>query len=82
MSAVDQDGEFHLGGSAVVGKSVESGADRATGKKNVIDEDDVRSVYWKRDIAFLEFRVRVEVLEIVAVEGDIEDSELKFAIVG
>ena len=82
VAAVDQNGELHLGRAPVVGERIESGADGAAGEEDVVHENDVGAIDGERDVAFLELRVRVKVLEIVAVERDVEDAEAEFAVVG
>jgi hypothetical protein len=81
MAAIDQYGELDLAGAAVVRNGIERGADGPAGEKNVIDEDDGGIIEWYIDLAALEFRVFAEMAEVIAVERDIEDAEVDFAII-
>ena len=78
MAAVDEHGELDLGRAAVIGKGVERGADGTAGEKHVVHEDDVRAVHGEGNVAFLDGGVFAEVLEVVAIERNIEHAEREF----
>jgi hypothetical protein len=44
VAAIDEDGEFDLGGAAVIKELVEGGFDGATGEENVVDKNDAGAV--------------------------------------
>ncbi len=76
VAAVDEDGEFDLGGAAVIEKLVEGGLDGAAGEEDVVDEDDDGAVdVGGEDGGGELFRDRVAA-DIVAVKGDVEGAGL------
>ena len=81
MAAVDERRQLDLGRAPVVGQRIERGTDGAAREEHVVHEDDVRAVNREAYVAFLKRRVRVEVLEIVAIQRDIERAEGELPIV-
>ena len=71
-AAVDEDGEFDFGGTAVVEEFIEGGFDGATGKKDIVDENDGSAVDVGRDVRGGEFFRDWVAQDVVAVEGDID----------
>ena len=65
-------GETDHTGSPVVGQRVESGANRPSGRKHIIDKDDARIVHIERDDGFTDQRQRAALAEVVTVKGDVE----------
>lgn len=80
MSSVDEDSQLDLPRSAVVRKRVKGGADGPPGEKNIIDEDQMRTLDFERDVALLKLWILVQMLVVIAIERDIENSESKLAI--
>ena len=48
VAAVDEDGEFDFGGSAIIGERIERGADGSACEKHIIDQDDMCAVDGER----------------------------------
>src|ERR1700757_1892310 len=75
MATIDQNAELHAARTAVGEECVEGGADRTTGKENIVDEDDVFVFDVDSKIRFLYDRSRSEGGQIVTVEGDVESAD-------
>jgi hypothetical protein len=82
VSAVDKDGKLNAGGAAVVDEFVECGADRASGEKDIVKEDDVGAFNREGEVRPADGGDGAEVVEVVAVEGDIEGAERGVASAG
>ena len=82
VSTVDEDGKLDAGGTAVVDEFVEGGADGAAGEKDIVKEDDVRSLDREGKVGAADGSNRAKVVEVVAVEGDIEGAERGLASAG
>lgn len=74
-ATVDEDGEFDLGGAAVVEEFVEGGFDGAAGKEDVVDEDHGGAVDVGRDVGGGEFLRDGMTEDVVAVEGDVDGAD-------
>lgn len=82
VPAVDEDGEFDFGGTAVVEQFIERGFDGAARKKHIVDEDDRGAIYVGGEDGWGElFRYGVAA-DIVAVKGDVEDARFRAELSG
>ena len=75
MTPVDQDREFHLGGPPVIKERVKSGPDGSSGKDDVIHQNNVSPVDRKIDFAALQGGVAAQVLVVIAVKRNIQDTQ-------
>ena len=73
-AAVDQDGELDFSRPAEIHELVERGTDRASGVKNVVDENDVLTVDVVVELGAIDDRIRSDGRKIVAIKRDIEDA--------
>src|ERR687888_208840 len=81
VAAVDEHGELHARGPAVVEEGVDRGPDRAPRVEHVVDEDDRAALERELELRGADDRLRVERrlaaahLDVVAVEGDVDRAE-------
>ena len=72
VAAIDQDGEFDLGGAAVIKELVEGGFDGATGEENVVDKNDAGAVDVGRQNGGRKFFRDGIAADVVAVKRDVD----------
>ncbi len=82
VAPVDKDGEFDLGGAAVVEEFVEGGFDGAAGEEDVVDEDDVGAVDVGGEDGGRELLGDGVAADVVAVERDVDDAGDRFELGG
>ena len=78
-SAVDEDGEFDLGGAAVVEELVEGGLHGAAGLEDVVDQDDRCAGDVDRDDGGRELLGDRIAADVVAMEGYVDDAGARAA---
>ncbi len=75
MPAVDQDRELDRLRAAEVDQRVHRRADGAAGEEHVVDQQDAATLDGEGDVGALDARRLQAAVEIVAIEGDVDDAE-------
>ena len=75
MSAINEDCEFDTCRSAVIENGIERSPNGPAGKNDIINQNHARAINGKFNLTPLQLRVFMEMLEVIAIERNIEHSE-------